>query len=875
MSQDIQLTQVQKDYLDGLGIKPDSVSASVLSDIKALNSCYNWYLEKQHVSHENAYISARTWMQKYALHDNNGICLENTPEDMWDRLAKVLAEVEVATNRVHKEYSHWFAYFRKGLENFSYSPQGSGLFALGNTFVKACGSNCFVLPPPNDSLESIFDTAKRMSKIYAARGGVGFDISKLRPKNSKTNNASKTSTGSTSFMDFYSHVTGLIGQSGRRGALLLSIKVSHPDILNFIEEKQDNNLKPFFSELASKGIDINDFSLSSIADRLKSTSHANVSVLLDDAFMLAVKNDTNYELFFDFENSQYPRISRIVKAKEIWNKLMEAAHKSAEPGILNYGPITRESPADQYKDIKIKYTDPVTKKTSNISYSFETVGLNPCAEETLSEYDSCNLGIFNLPMFVKKAYTKEAFFDFDAYKQIIYLGIRAQDNIKTWDIPMLPLEENRIPAVLGRRISVGNTGVSDAVAMLGIRYDSEEAIEFIEKLYSFLANNAYQASTLLAVEKGSFPVFDWNKHKLCPFIQRLSTETRDLIEKNGLRNIGLLTQSPAGSMSILFRNCSSGIEPMFKSEYIRNVKNPGTNDFVQSVIYHQAIQDALNSGMSKEEAFNLFVPADKVHYKKRIALQSKAQLSIDHSISSTINLPETTTVEEVSDIYMEAYDMNLKGVTVYVNGCRTGVLVDNKEAKKINNEISHAIIERPKTTQIDIHKVKYKEKPWCVLVGKTNNIPCEVFAGIEEDTPLPNKYYKAELTKRSRGQYALTVELSEDADSDVIKIGNIGARFPLPEGMVLTRFISLSLRNRVPVSEICEQLTKSSNSMFDYPAVLNRVLKNYIPEEELIEKEKAKGEVCPECRGELLIKRESGCISKQCTSCSYVNSKCN
>ena len=854
------------DYLSGKGLTPATAGKAALSDATAYSYAFNWYIDIQKVLPENAGIAAKIWVQKYALHDSDGICLEMTPPDMWDRLANTLANVEVETNPTNKSHSHWLNYFRTGLENYSYSPQGSGLYSLGNDYVISSSSNCFVLPPPEDNLESIADTAKHMMRIYAARGGVGFHISNLRPKYSKTNNAARSSTGAVSFMDFYSYVTGLIGQEGRRGALMESIMVHHPDIFHFIDEKRDLDKSDFFKEMADCGIDVNDFRWSAIADRLKSTSHANVSVMITDDFMDAVKKDGDFELYFDFKDGNYPRISRIVKAKAIWDKLMHSAWSSAEPGILNWDHITRECPADQYADMtKYEWLDPIDKKVRKSSYSFQTVGVNPCAEETLSAGDSCNLGIFNLMNFVIDPYTDKARFDWDAYKSIIELGIRAQDNIKEWDLPRLPLEVNRLAGVLGRRISVNNTALGDCLAALGYRYDTDEAIDMAERIYSFLANEAYKTSALLAQEKGSFPAFNLEKHMKSPFIQRLEPATLELIEKHGLRNIGLLTQAPAGSMSILFRNCSSGIEPVFMVSYTRNVKKPGSKDFEQHTIYHQAAKDCKDAGGN----IDAFVPAGSINYSKRIKMQSAIQRHIDHSISSTINLPNDVTVEEVSKIYMDAYDAGLKGITVYRDGCRTGVLNSIKPKEEIMRKV-----ERPKTTEIDIFKTKYKEKTYMILVGKNEEgRPIECFGGLEDGLILPTVYKSASLTKKSRGHYSLTVQLSDD-EEDILKVNNIGARFPAQDIMTLTRMISLSLRNGISVADIVEQLTKASSALYDAPAVFARVLKQYISDDDLISKEKSKGKICPDCGEELEYKRESGCLVELCSSCNYSNSKC-
>ena len=865
------LTEIGISFLTSSGLTQDSATNSDLSKALAYQTCYTWYIDNQKVLPENAALAAKVWVQKYCLVNESGICLEETPEQMWDRLAEVLAEVEMQTAKVgSKTQEEWKNYFREGLQDYAYSPQGSGLYSLGNPYVKASSSNCFVLPPPEDSLEGIFETAKNSAKIYAARGGVGFAISSLRPKKAKTANAAKSSTGAVSFMDFYSYITGMIGQEGRRGAEMLSFDVSHPDVIDFITEKKDVKIKPFFNELEKVGIDINDYRYSAIADRLKSTSHANVSVMINDKFMDCVKNYKDYELRFEFKNNLYPPITKVVKATDIWNELMKSAWESAEPGILNWDHILRECPADQYaEETEYSWNDPATTGGLKLTrYSFRTVGVNPCAEETLSAYDSCNLGIFNLPLFVIQRYSNTAEFDWDKYRRIIELGVRAQDNIKEWDLPRLPLEGNRMAGVLGRRISVGNTGLADCLAALGLRYDSDEGIEMAERIFEFMANTAYKTSAILAKEKGAFPAFDLEKTLMSPFIQRLNPDVLELIKHCGLRNIGLLTQAPAGSMSILFRNCSSGIEPVYMLEYTRNVKKPGTKDFEQHTIRHQAVEDCFQAGGDPA----VFVPAAGIDWSKRIKLQSRIQRHIDHSISSTINLPNSVTVEEVSKIYMEAYDAGLKGITVYRDGCRTGVLVSSE--KKVAAYRTGQVVERPKTTEVDIHKTKYKEKNYMILVGKVENgHPIEIFGGLEDGLSLPTSYKSATLTKKSRGHYSLTIQLSDD-EEDVMKVNNIGNRFPAQDIMTLTRMISLSLRNGISVSDIVEQLNKATTAMYDAPAVFARVLKQYISDEDLISKEKAKGKLCPECQEPLEYKRESGCLVELCTSCDYSNSKC-
>lgn len=850
-------------YLTSKGLSEDTASNQHLSDAISYATAYKWYITTQNVTPENAAIAAKIWVQKYALHDADGVCVEATPADMWSRVARVLADEEKLTlptsNVGYNE-------FYDALSGFKYMPQGSGLFALGNKVVNSSASNCFVLPSPVDNLESIFDTARDMARIYAYRGGCGIDLSGLRPAGAATKNAARTSTGAASFMDFYSQVTNLVGQAGRRGALMLTMRVDHPDIFRFIRMKRDLEKKPFIDACKDAGINLNSWEWSSIHDRLKSTSFANVSVRLTDKFVAAVKADEQIELWFDYLDNEYPRYSEFVSARAIWDELMQGAWEAAEPGILNWDLIKRESPADCYSETTYyQYIDPKTGDLRRIDYSFETLSTNPCGEVPLSGGDSCCLGTFFLPAFVKNPYTPDATFDYEEFAKVVSVGVRAQDNIKNWDARVLPLAINRAAAILGRRISLGTHGLSDCMAMLGLRYDSKDALEFAETTYAFLKNTVYATSVLLAKEKGAFPAWDWEKEKNNPFLQRLDSNTLENMKEYGRRNIACLTNAPTGSMAILSRNSSSGIEPVFKLGYDRLVKKPGSNDTEKFTIYHQAVQDCIDAGGD----ISVFIEAGNIDPYARVLLQATIQRHIDHAISVTTNLREDATVELVSSLYMNAFELGCKGMTVYRENSRTGVLVSSDaQTKRIGK-----VVERPKTTEVDIHKMRYKDRAWAVLIGKLDGKPIEVFAGIEEDTPLPNKYHKAELTKKSRGHYTLTVHLSGDAD-DIMRINDVGARFPAPEGMALTRLISMAFRNGVPVSDITEQLQKAASSMFDYPAVLARVLKQYVSEEEFASKHK--GKPCPDCGKELKFRKQDGCMVEYCVAegCGFQNSKC-
>lgn len=447
------------------------------------------------------------------------------------------------------------------------------------------------------------------------------------------------------------------------------------------------------------------------------------------------------------------------------------------------------------------------------------------------------------------------------------LATRIQDNVREYDMTRLPLEENVIPAKLGRRIGVGIHGLADALAALGLKYGSPEAEKLTSKILEQLKNIIYDESVTLGQEKGVFPIWNWEVERDNPFLNRLDSNVLSRIKTLGRRNIACQTIAPTGSVSILSRNCSSGIEPCFKISYTRAMRKQGSEETEQLTIYHQAVQDCIDAGGD----ISVFVEANNVDWESRVRMQAACQKHIDHSISSTVNLPAGTPEETVSNIYMKAWESGLKGITIYVEGSRTGVLGSTEKPKQVINKG----FERPKTTEVDIHKVKYKDQSYMILIGKVDSRPIEVFGGVEDGVSLPTKYHKAELTKKSRGQYTLTVQLSEDDEDDVMKINNIGARFPAHDIITITRFISLALRNGIKLSDIVEQLQKSSSSIYSAPAVFARILKLYISDEELVEYAKSTGKKCPDCDSPLTFKREGGCITEVCLNCSYTLSKCS
>ena len=607
--------------------------------------------------YENDNLAASIFLEKYALTDKEGTYLEATPRQMWDRLTPAIVEAE------EDNKDHWTAEFNWLLEDFKFVPAGRILFALGNPYHKATYKNCYVIPIKEDSLEAIFDCAKEMARTYSYGGGVGTCIGTLRPKGTKTNNSAKFSTGAVSFMELYSTVTGVIGQSARRGALMLTIPVSHPDIEDFIEIKHHNR------------------------DKVK---YANISIKLTDDFMQAVEDDTDFELCYE---TPYEKISSTVRARELWRKITKAARDSAEPGLLMWDNIIKESPADVYAD-----------------EGFATISTNPCAEIPLSAYDSCNLGAVALDRYVLNPFTDGARFDYDTFGRAVRLGIRFLDNIITLENERIPLEQQRWANNTGRRLGLGVLGFGDMLAKLSIKYDSVEGLALAKEVFSQFRNIAYDASVELAKERGAFPIFNAEKHLSCPFIQRLPEELKQKITEHGLRNISMLTVAPTGSIAIIAQT-TGGCEPIFETHYERNVimgsENEENNNRKTYKVYHPLVKqyrEMFGTEDASDELPDFFVSAHQIDSDFRVDMQGIIQQHIDHSISSTINLPSDVTTDKVASIYMRAWKAGLKGVTVYREGCRDGVLVTEEQAKKNADSKTNQELEKLKEEVADLQK---------------------------------------------------------------------------------------------------------------------------------------------------------------------------
>lgn len=816
-------------------------------------------------------LAAKVFIDKYALRNKEGEILELTPDDMHRRMAKEFARIQ------KDKYTHLnekdaiqplseediYQLFK----NFKYIiPQGSPMFGIGNNFQDVSLSNCFVLTTPQDSYGSILDTDLEIVQISKRRGGVGIEMSNLRPKGAFTNNAAKTTTGVISFMERYSNSIREVGQNGRRGALMLTLSCHHPDIEEFITVKND---------------------------RTKITG-ANISIRLSDEFLQAVENNEEYELRFPIDKKLPTKISKKVSAKKIWDLIISNARNHAEPGVLFWDKIIEYSPADSYKD-----------------FGFETVSTNPCGEIPLSNLDACRLMIVNLLSYIKNPFTSEAYFDEELFSTHTVLAQRLMDDlidlevekidsiikkIKTDDVKLFDnldeyqakiflatkkreidiWEKIKDNAVKGRRTGLGITALGDMFAALNIPYGSDESIQKADEIFKLFRDNAYLSSIEMAKELGAFPIYNKKleiNNSYINNIKELSPEIYSEMEKYGRRNISILTCAPTGSTSILAQT-TSGLEPLFMMSYTRRKKivendnSKNTIDFVDQnndkwtefKVHHSQILRWMEITNETDENKSPWAnsTAEEIDWEARVKLQSSIQKYIDHSISSTVNLPENITEEEVNKIFLKAWKSGCKGITIYRKNSRTGVLVE--EQKEIKNEFK----KRPKELKADVHHFKIKEKDYYVTVGLLNNQPYEIFIGENHEDEeaekeikyrIPKKVKEGTIRKIKRGMYDLYTN-----DNNFYRLsGNIEDS----DLDALTRMISISLRHEVHVSFIVQQLEKIVG--FDnFPKALGKALKKYIKDGT-----KVSGDTCMSCNSQKLI-RQDGCVT--CVDCGW--SKC-
>ena len=775
-------------------------------------------------------LATNVWITKYALRDSDGNLLEKTPDDMHRRLAKEFARIE--KNKFKNPYNEDEIY--EFFKNFaSIIPQGSVLYGAGNSKHVSL-SNCFVIETC-DSIGGILNTDQEIAQISKRRGGVGYDISSLRPNGSLVSNSARTTSGAISFMHRFSHTGEEIGSNGRRAAQMISISVHHPDIEEFIKVKNDTT----------------------------SVTGANISVRLSDEFLKAVQDDEEYEQRWPLD-SEIPEISRMVSAKKIWNMIVGAAWGHAEPGILFWDNIINESPADCYEE-------------------FHTTSTNPCSEIPLSPYDSCRLLAINLFSCVDNPFTKDAVINYDRLYQTAYIAQRLMDDIVDLEIEKVkeiikkvendpePTEIKNTELLLwkkilkaaqhGRRTGTGITAMGDTLAAANIKYNN--GIEEVDKILKIFKHGCYQSSVDMARELGAFECWDYNKEKDNPFLLRIKDEDEKLykdMKKYGRRNIACLTIAPTGSISLLTKigdyfGTSSGIEPVFQLSYKRRKKiNPNDDgaktDFIdeKGVKWHEF--EVYHNGYRMFNDFNpdrITCPYDNscandIDWKKRVELQAAAQKHICHAISSTINLPKDISKSEVDNIYKTAWKSGCKGMTVYRDGCRSGVLISSEEQTK----------DRPKELPCDVHHVTVKGQQYFVLVGIIDSEPYEIFAG--KNNIIKNSVKSGVIIRKKRGYYIAKF----DDGSELNPVNN----YMDEEYMeIISRLSSGLLRTGADINFINSQLERigsKQDQVHSFAKGMARALKKYIPDG-------SEGGECPEC-GEQMVRQE-GCST--CVTCGF------
>jgi ribonucleoside-diphosphate reductase alpha chain len=785
-------------------------------------------------------LATNVFITKYCLRDKKGHFMERSPDDMHKRLAKEFARIEdkfITRKSNHLTESDIYSF----LKDFKYIvPQGSPMMGIGNDYVNVSLSNCVVVENPEDNISSIMDAGKDLANLFKRRCGVGLDISDLRPTGGIVNNSARTTTGAWSFADFYSYVCRMIGQNGRRGALMISMDVRHPDIEKFVTMKQD----------------------------LSKVTGANVSVKISDSFMKAVENNETFTLQFPVDATE-PEYTSEVDAASLWNTIIESATKTAEPGLLMWDTITRNLPAHAYPEFQTKTT-------------------NPCGEIPLSAYDSCRLVSLNLKSLVKNSFEKNADFDFNKLREVATVGMRLSDDLVELELEKLSNiqevadtpDEKELwgklysAATNGRRTGLGTHGLADALACLNLAYDSEEALVIVEQIYRTLRDAAYEESVYLAQERGAFPAFDWSIEESNEFIQRLPDDLKEMIAQHGRRNISILTNAPTGSVSIMSQT-SSGLEPVFRNSYVRRRKLSHDEQhleadhidelgdrWVEYIVHHHNVQKWLDWHPFKDPGTlpAFFVESDKIDWKRRVALQSVIQQNIDHSISSTINLPKGTAPALVGELYMEGWRQGLKGITVYVDGSRSGVLVARDKASAEFPQ--HTAPKRPIELPCNIHHSTIQGEKWIIVVGLMDGKPYEVMGGLSTLIEIPRDKAEGFLVKNPRKTMNSIYDLKVGKNGDTIIIKDLVKVFDNPNHSSFTRMISLGLRHGTNIQYVVEQLHKDRDSdMFSFARCIARILKNYIPDGQ-----SATEKTCSECATEGLIYIE-GCVT--CRNCGF------
>ena len=820
-------------------------------------------------------LAARVWVNKYAMKDSFGNIYEQSPLDMHWRIANEIARIE-------KKYPQPLSAQQVFdlLDHFRYIvPAGSPMTGIGNNYQVASLSNCFVigLDGNADSYGAIMRIDQEQVQLMKRRGGVGHDLSHIRPKGTPVNNSALTSTGLVPFMERYSNSTREVAQDGRRGALMLSVSIKHPDSEAFIDAKMTEG----------------------------KVTGANVSVRIDDEFMQAAIDNREYTQQFPVDSAN-PMVEKTIKAGELWQKIVHNAWKSAEPGVLFWDTIIRESIPDCYADL-----------------GFRTISTNPCGEIPLCPYDSCRLLSINLYSYVNNPFTDHASFDFDLFKKHVALAQRIMDDI-------IDLELEKIDAIMdkikkdpqseeikgaeyhlwekiidksgkGRRTGVGITAEGDMIAAMGLRYGSQEATDFAVKVQRTLALSAYRSSVEMAKERGAFAIFDAEREKNNPFILRIKDAEPQLYEdmvKYGRRNIACLTIAPTGTISLMTQT-TSGIEPVFMPVYKRRRKvNPGDanvhvdfvdevgDSFEEYIVYHPKFLTWMNTvGLdpnkryTQEELDEIVArspyykaTANDVDWLMKVRMQGAIQKWVDHSISVTVNLPNNVDEALVNNLYVEAWRSGCKGCTIYRDGSRAGVMVALKKKKKEDKTEEKPECRRPEVTEVrpqtlecDVVRFQNNKEKWVAFVGLLDGYPYEIFTGLQDDDEgivLPKTVTKGKIIKQTNedGSHRYDFQF-ENKRGYKTTVEGLSEKFN-PEYWNYAKLISGVLRYRMPIDHVIKlvgSLQLKSESINTWKNGVERALKKYV-----VDGTVAQGKKCPQCGQETLVYQEGCLICKNC-----------
>jgi ribonucleoside-diphosphate reductase alpha chain len=826
-------------------------------------------------------LATNVWIDKYCLKDSIGNLYELTPEDMHKRLAKEFSRIENSYNKTNKDnfnklsdygkkrtdltFDKIFNYFN----NFKYIvPQGSVMSILGDKNSVASLSNCVVLPEIFDSYGGLLFTDQQLTQLFKRRCGVGISISSLRPENTPVRNSAKSTTGAVSFMERFSNTTREVAQNSRRGALIITIDINHPDVEKFITIKKD----------------------------LKKVTGANISVLISDEFMTAVKNNEDYTLKFPV-NSDNPIITKVVKAKELWNLIISCATSSAEPGI-------------------IFWTKQHEYSTSSIYPEHRNISTNPCSEIAMDN-DSCRLIALNMLSCVENPYTKNAYFNFDKWYEVTYEAQRLMDDLVDLELESVKSILEKIesdpepdyikqPEIItwqnlykngkkNRRTGLGFTALGDTLAALNFKYDSDDSLNIVEQIMKTKCKAEFDSSIDLSIERGCFEGFNQSIENTSKFVQMLKEELPEIYDRMmlyGRRNISISTVAPTGSLSLLTQT-TSGIEPVFMLSYKRRKKLTSEEkiyDFIDDIgdkwkefeIFHHGLKNWMTINNTEDCMLSPYYgcTASELNWKYRIMLQSIAQKYTTHSISSTINLKADTTEQTVGEIYFDAWEKGLKGITIYRDGSRSGVLVSKDTAKKDVEQIikeSNAP-KRPKDLECDIIRFSNKGEKWIGFIGFLKDRPYEIFTGIQDAFPIPSYLEKGIIRKFKKVTEKNNEKIEEkrydfvytDKDGYEQEIKGLSRAFN-EEYWDTAKMISAVLRHGMPIPSVInllDSLHLDGELVGTWKAGVKRMLKKYVKDDDIKNLKMVK---CPEC-GQITLVVQNSCV--QCINPDCGWSKC-